>query len=359
MDSRNISSGRATLAKIADEASVSMSTVSKVLNGRPGVSEPVRARIEGLLATSGYQRRADENSRSSFIELVFAGTDNILSGWSLALIGGVDRVCRANGLSVLLTMSGDHHSPAQDWIRDAIARNPAGVILVSSVLSDDSKLRLRTRGIPVVLVDPAGDPAPDVASIGSGNWSGALVATQHLIGLGHERIGLITGSADVMSSQARVSGYRAALTKAGIEFDPALVIAGDYQYSDGVEGGTRLLSAADPPTAIFAANDQQAFGIYEAARSLGLSIPGDVSVVGFDDIPPAQWMSPQLTTVHQPLAEMAEQATRFILAMHGDADPSTMRVELATSLIVRGSTAPPAIAKHADRAASGTGSHRT
>ena len=336
----NVSPRRATLAEIAVDASVSMSTVSKVLNGRPGVSEPVRTRVERLLAAASYQRRTDEKAHSGFIELVFAGPFNIQAGWTMALLAGVDRIARENGISVLLTVSGEHHGPAPEWIVNATTRNPAGVILVSSELSEDSKRRLRTRNIPFVIIDPAGDPAPDVASIGSANWSGALVATQHLIELGHRRIGLITGSDDIMSSHARTSGYRTALAKAGIEIDPALIVAGRYEYEDGVQGGARLLAEIDRPTAIFTANDQQAFGVYEAARSLGIRIPDDLSIVGFDDIEAARWMTPQLTTVRQPLTEMAEQATRFLLELRNDGDPSTMRLEMATSLVVRGSTGP-------------------
>lgn len=338
MNVRNISSRRATLAEIALDASVSMSTVSKVLNGRSGVSDPVRGRVEQLLHSSGYSRRGLEQSHARLLELVFP---NIDSEWSLELIRGVDQVAREHGMSVVLTESGDRHSPAPDWVDGVLQRRPVGVILVFSDLPAEHKRRLRTRNIPFVVIDPAGDPAPDVPSIGSANWAGGLMATRHLLELGHRRIGVITGPDEMMCSRARVSGYRAALDEVGIAIDPKLIASGSFRYADGVEAGTRLLAQADRPTAIFAGNDMQAFGVYEAARSVGLAIPGDLSIVGYDDIPPARWMGPQLTTVRQPLVEMAEQATRLVLALRTDPGRSVARLELATSLIVRGSTAPP------------------
>lgn len=330
------------MAEIALDASVSMSTVSKVLNGRSGVSDPVRARVEGLLHSSGYSRRGAEQSQARLIELVF---QNIDREWSLAIIRGVDRVAKEHGMSVVLTESGDRHSPAADWIDGVLMRRPLGVILVFSDLPADHKRRLRTRDIPFVVVDPAGDPAPDIPSIGSANWAGGLMATRHLLELGHRRIGVITGPDDMMCSRARVSGYRAALDEVGIQFDRALVVPGAFHYSDGVEGGERLLRVADPATAIFAGSDLQAFGVYEAARSMGLSVPEDLSIVGYDDIPSARWMGPALTTVRQPLAEMAEQATRLVLALRDDPGRGAVRLDLATNLVVRGSTAPPAASK--------------
>ncbi len=338
MSKQKVSPTKPTLAEIARDASVSMSTVSKVLNGRAGVSDPVRERIEGLLHSAGYSRRGTAHSQGRMLELVF---ENIDSEWSLEIIRGVDRVARENGLSVILTESGDHYAPAPDWIDGILRRRPVGVVLLFSKLSVDHKRQLRTRNIPFVVLDPAGDPDPDVASVGSGNWSGGLAATRHLIGLGHRRIAMINGPAQMLCSRARLSGYRSALDEVGIAFDPALVDGGMFHYEDGVAAGTRLLTMDDPPTAIFAGNDLQAFGVYEAARLLGLSVPDDVSVVGYDDVPSASWMGPKLTTVRQPLIEMAEQATRLVLALKDDPHRKVIRVDLATSLVVRSSTAPP------------------
>ena len=317
-----------------------MSTVSKVLNGRAGVSDPVRERIEVLLHSAGYSRRGAAYSQGRLIELVF---ENIDSEWSLQIIRGVDRVAREYGLSVILTESGDNYSPAPDWIDGILRRQPVGVILMFSKLSVDHKRQLATRNIPFVVVDPAGDPDPDVSSVGSGNWSGGLAATRHLIELGHRRIAMVSGPQEMLCSRARLSGYRSALEEAGIPFDPTLIDAGEFHYEDGVAAGTRLLARADRPTAIFAGNDLQAFGVYEAARLRGLVVPDDVSVVGYDDVPSASWMGPKLTTVRQPLIEMAEQATRLVLALRDDPLRKLVRIDLATSLVVRASTAPPKV----------------
>ena len=338
MSQQKVSSGRATLAEIARDASVSMSTVSKVLNGRTGVSDAVRERIERLLHSAGYSRRGTAHDQGKLIELVF---DNIDSEWSLQIIRGVESVARENGLSVILTESGGHLSLAPDWIDGILRRQPVGVILLFSNLSIDYKRQLATRNIPFVVLDPAGDPDPEVSSVGSGNWSGGLAATRHLIELGHRRIAMVSGPPEMLCSRARLSGYRSALEEAGIPFDPTLIDAGRFHYEDGVAAGTRVLRLPDRPTAIFAGNDVQAFGVYEAARLLGLVVPDDISVVGYDDVPSASWMGPKLTTVRQPLIEMAQQATRLVLALRDDPHRKLVRIDLATSLVVRASTAPP------------------
>lgn len=325
---------RATLARVAAEASVSMSTVSKVLNGRNGVSDLTRARVEDLLHSHGYNRRGSAQT-APMIELVMTELD---SGWGVEVVRGVERVVRENGMSLVLTTSGDRHSPGPEWIDGVMQRRPSGVILVFSDLSTDHKKQLRTRNIPFVVVDPAGDPAPDVSSIGSANWSGGVLATRHLIDMGHREIAMITGPNDMTCSRARLSGYRSALDAAGIPIREDLIVSGQFARDDGVTLGRELLSLPKPPTAIFAGNDLQAVGVYEAARSKGLSIPGDLSVVGYDDIQIAEWVGPGLTTVRQPIAEMAEQATRLVLRMKDSNSTEATRIDLATSLVVRSST---------------------
>jgi LacI family xylobiose transport system transcriptional regulator len=330
---------RATLARVAAEASVSISTVSKVLNGRPGVSDSTRRRVEDLLRGHGYSRRGSSRSASALVELVFAEID---SAWAIEIIAGVERIARANGMSVVLTESGDRHSPSPDWIEGAMRRRPAGVILIFSDLSADHKHQLRTRGIPFVVVDPAGDPAPDVPSIGSANWSGGYIATRHLVEQGHRDIAMITGPADMMCSTARLSGYRAALEAGGGAVRDEYIRTGGFHHRDGLEHGRELLALPRPPTAIFAGSDLQALGVYEAARERGLGIPGDLSVVGYDDLKIAEWAGPPLTTVRQPLTEMAEEATKLVLRLRDDPQIDNLRIDLATRLVVRSSTRAPA-----------------
>lgn len=330
---------RVTLSDVAVEAGVSLATISKVLNGRPDVSAATRARVEELLARHGYQRRSGPTTaKPELLELVFHELDRI---WSMELIDGVESVAKEHGLSVVLTVTGDRHSPGSEWLEGVLRRRPAGVILVFSDLPPALRERLRSRAIPFAIVDPAGDPSPDVPSVGSANWSGGLAATRHLIELGHTRIAAITGPADMMCSLARLDGYRSAMNSAGLSIDPAWVRFGDFHVEGGRAEAMRLLDRPDRPTAIFAGSDLQALGTLEAARALGLRVPEDLSIVGYDDIPLSRWVSPRLTTVHQPLRQMGVEAARLVLAVAADGAIATQRMDLATSLVVRDSTAPP------------------
>lgn len=326
---------RVTLADIAAEAGVSLATMSKVLNGRPDVSPSTRARLEDHLSRHGYQRRSTQQ-HSEFVELVF---HELEASWSMEVIEGVEEVAHAAGLSVVLTVSGDRHAPSADWIDGVLRRRPVGVILVFSDITERFREKLRARGIPFVIVDPAGDPSPDVPSVGSANWSGGLMATRHLIELGHRRIAAITGPEDMMCSLARVDGYRSAMNAAGLEIDPAFIRFGDFHPGGGERAARELLALPDPPTAIFAGSDLQALGVIAAGSAAGLRVPDDLSVVGYDDIALSRWMSPQLTTVHQPLRRMGEEATRLTLKLASGANVDTLRMDLATHLVVRGSTA--------------------
>ena len=330
---------RATLSRIASDADVSISTVSKVLNGRSGVSKATRVRVEELLREHGYNRRSSGQNVAPLVELVFEAINSV---WALELIVGAERVARDNGMSIVLTESGDRHAPSPDWIEGALRRRPAGVVLVFSDLPAAHRDKLRSRGVPFAIVDPAGDPAPDVPSVGSANWSGGLLATRHLIELGHTRIAAITGPADMMCSQARVGGYRAAMAAASLPVDADWVRYGDFHPTGGQNHARELLAGPDRPTAIFAGSDLQALGVIAAATEAGLSVPRDLSVVGYDDIALSRWLSPQLTTVHQPLKRMGEEAARIVLRLAEGETVDTLRMDLATHLVVRESTAAPA-----------------
>ncbi|KRE29087.1 LacI family DNA-binding transcriptional regulator [Agromyces sp. Soil535] len=331
---------RVTLASVAEEAGVSLSTISKVLNGRSDVSAATRTRVETLLAERGYVRRAGRSDgRADLIELVFHELDPI---WSMELIDGVESVAKAHGLSVVLTVSGSRHAPDPDWIEGVMRRRPVGVVLVFSDLAPEYRERLRSRAIPFVIVDPAGDPSPDAPSVGSANWSGGLAATRHLIELGHRRIAAITGPEDMMCSLARLDGYRSAMNSAGLAIDPEWVRFGDFHVEGGRDRAREILALPEPPTAIFAGSDLQALGTLDAVREAGLRVPEDISVVGYDDIPLARWVSPRLTTVHQPLRRMGEEAARLAIRLAEEPAGTTPRMDLATSLVVRDSTAPPA-----------------
>ncbi|MFD5061091.1 LacI family DNA-binding transcriptional regulator [Streptomyces sp. NPDC058394] len=332
------SQSTATLAEIARAAGVSAPTVSKVLNGRADVAPGTRTRVEELLLLHGYRRRRGSTAQSQLIDLVFHELD---SGWAMEVVRGVENVAREEGLSLVLSESAGRLTPGQTWVDGVLARRPVGVILVLSDLTAAQRAQLTSRNIPFAVVDPAGDPGDDVPSVGTTNWQGGLAATRHLTGLGHRRIGVISGPSRMMCSRARVDGYRAAMETAGLPIDPDLVREGEFSHEDGYTAGLELLRLPEPPTAIFAGNDLQALGVYEAARELGLRIPEDLSVVGFDDLPLTRWIGPPLTTVRQPLIEMAETAARLVLDLSRGQQPATTRVDLATNLVVRSSTAAP------------------
>jgi LacI family xylobiose transport system transcriptional regulator len=340
-DSAHEPRGRVRLVDVARDAGVSVATVSKVLNGRPDVSVQTRAHVERLLQANGYLRRGGgEPSAERMIELVF---HEITGEWAAEIIPAVERAARQAGISLIVTESGDRHSPGSAWIEGVLRRRPIGVILIFSDLDALEQHKLRSRGINLVVMDPAGEPAPDVASIGSTNWAGGFAAAEHLIGLGHRRVAMISGPEDMLCSVARVDGYRSALERAGIGFDPELLRIGDFHVGAGRTCTAELMALTRPPTAIFAGSDLQAVGVYEYARAHGIRIPEELSVMGYDDLQLSRWVGPPLTTIRQPLSEMAAAATRQLIAMDGDGTPPNRRIELATSLVVRESTAPPRI----------------
>jgi LacI family transcriptional regulator len=330
---------RPTLATIATEAGVSLPTVSKVVNGHPDVAPGTRARVERLLHEHNYARSgARRHRRSGLIDLVFNGLD---SPWAVEILRGVEEwgAAHSTGIAVSAVRLGDAR-PAS-WTGTLASHDTDGVILVTSELTSDQLTQLRGADIPLAVIDPVNPPPPDIPSVGATNWAGGLSATEHLAGLGHRRIAAISGPRDYLCSRARVDGYRSALERAGLPFDPGLVLNGDFHHEGGFARATELLDLPDRPTAIFAGSDQQAFGVYQAARQHGLRIPEDLSVVGFDELPVTRWASPPLTTVRQPLAEMGRGAAEMLGDLINGRDLRSSRIELSTELIVRESTAPP------------------
>ncbi|SHG15179.1 LacI family DNA-binding transcriptional regulator [Geodermatophilus nigrescens] len=326
--------GRPTLASIAAAAGVSLPTVSKVVNGKTDVAPATRQRVLALLDQYDYvpqARRAVAEPESPLVDVVFTALD---SPWAVELLRGITE----SGLEMVLD-SLAARPQGGDWVRSLIAGGRRGAIVVASRITAADQRRLGRSHLPVVVIDPADMPGPDVPSVGATNWSGGMAATEHLIELGHRRIAVIGGPEDYLCSRARIDGYRAALDRAGIPADPALVRHGNFHHDSGYERARELLELPDRPTAVFAGSDEQAFGVLEAARQAGLSVPDDLSVVGFDDLPMARWSSPPLTTVRQPLVDMGRMAGRMLLELIHGQELASQRVELATTLVPRASTA--------------------
>jgi DNA-binding LacI/PurR family transcriptional regulator len=327
-----------TIARIAQAGGVSPATVSKVLNGRHDVSPATRARVEALIVQHEYRRRPSAIPEAPpIVDLVF---DELESPWAVEIVRGAVAAAQEAGLTAALTSLSEAHE-RQSWFDHITSRGTRGVILLLSRLSSRQKAELRSRQLPFAMVDPRGQPDPDVPTVGATNWAGGFSATRHLIEMGHHRIGVIGGRPNLLCSRARMDGYRSAMEAAGLAVDPELVRWGDFHVDGGFKQASSLLESPEPPTAIFCGSDLHALGALEAARLHHLRVPADLSLVGFDDLPLSRWTSPPLTTIRQPLAEMAATAVRLVLAQVRDEPEPSPSVELATSLVVRESTAPP------------------
>jgi DNA-binding LacI/PurR family transcriptional regulator len=326
---------RSTLVDIAAEAGVSVSTVSKVLNGGTDVAAGTRARIARLLRQHGYQVA----SRLGFgvVDLLIA---DLHSPWAEELLRGTMEAANEAGTSVIATTV---HSPREfaGWLDRATARGTDGALCVLHLPGSRELHRLAAARIPLVAIDPPTEPGDAVRSVGTTNWLGGMTATRHLIELGHRRIAIIGGPPGLWSSQARLDGWRAALQAAGLSLDETLIRRDYFSVAGGRTQAAALLALPEPPTAIVAGNDSQAFGVLQALGERGLRAPGDLSLVGFDDVPVAAWASPPLTTVRQPLAAMAAAAFRMLRTDPATAAGEPNHIELATMLVVRESTGPP------------------
>lgn len=323
------------LSDIAKQTGYSLATVSKALNGKGDISETARQAIDKALKESGYVRRISPTRRQRTIEVVFKDFETI---WALEVLRGIIREAKPHSINVMVAESGDRQHPDPSWIEGIIERQPIGAILVFSNLTDRERGMFQSYNIPFVVFDPSGNPALDDLSVQADNWMGGVIATRHLLELGHKRIGIITGPDEMLCSRARLDGYSAALAERGIPSSPELIAEGDFTTPGGYEGAKALLEdERNRPTAIFAGSDLQAMGVYEAARQLKIRIPEDLSVIGFDDIQTAAYMGPALTTVRQPLQDMASTAARMIIDTT-EGRTIQKRVVLSTSLVVRDST---------------------
>jgi DNA-binding LacI/PurR family transcriptional regulator len=270
------------------------------------------------------------------VDLVF---QELESPWAMEIVKGALEVATESGLTVALTSLSDG-AASRSWLDKICVRGTRGVVLLLTSLGHREKAALRSRGLPFAVVDPRGELDTTVTTVGATNWSGGYTATRHLVELGHRRIGMISGPADLLCSRARMDGYRSAMEAAGVPLDPEVMQWSDFHVDGGFKEAMVMLSLQDRPTAIFAGSDLQALGVLEAARVLHIRIPSGLSLVGFDDLPLSRWTSPPLTTVRQPLAEMAGTAVRLVLAAERQESTEGRSVELATSLVVRDTTAP-------------------
>lgn len=337
---------RTTLAEVAGAAGVSVATVSKVLNERSDVSAETRQRVQKHLRNSSYRPTGSDAGRrrqSRQIELVFPRAHN---AYSIAVLDGITSAARSEGFEVVLgrqlRRDGERAGPGLGTESQALLKSGrAGAIFLTMDAASSQLAELRSAGFPVVVIDSVRLGSSPCISIGATNFTGGVAATEHLLTLGHRRIAHAGGPVSVDCSRARLAGYTSALRQSGVNFDESLVTHCAFDYEAGRRAAGDLLDRDDPPTAIFAGNDEIALGVMEEARRRSIRIPEDLSVVGFDDTFLATRSAPQLTTVAQPLIEMGRVALRSLAQLINDDLIGTSHIELATHLVVRDSTAPP------------------
>jgi LacI family transcriptional regulator len=328
-------STRVTIKDVAARAGVSVATVSKVLNERYGVAAATAERVRGVIEELGYEAslvaQSLRNHRTNVLGILVAD----LEPFSTELLKGAADAIRSTGFELVIYSAGGRTSDHVGWERRYLSRLSGtlidGAILVTPTVVDVNY------GAPIVAVDPHTGTS-ELPTIDSYNLRGAQLATEHLLELGHRRIAMLTGRPDLQSAQLREQGYRQAMAAAGVPVEEQLVPVGAYDPAVSVDPARELLSVADPPTAIFAANDVSAIATIEVAAELGLQVPGDLSVVGFDNIPESALCSPPLTTVEQPIRKMGQHAVELLLALIRGDPAETTHITLATNLILRQST---------------------
>lgn len=324
-----------SLTSIAATAGVSVSTVSKVLNGRTDVARETRERVGRILRLHGYQ--VAPASGIGVVDLLIGPLD---SPWSEELIRGAITAAAETEISVIVSRVSSA-ADFEHWLKIATARGTLGALSVLYLPDTATMRRLEEAHVPLVIIDPPVEPGGAIRSVGTTNWQGGMTVTRHLIDLGHRRIGAIGGPDSLWSCRARIDGYRSALRRASLPVEESLVRCDTLTPDGGRRQAAELLALADPPTAIVAGNDAQAFGVLQALAQHGLRSPEEISVTGFDDVPIATWATPPLTTVRQPLAAMAATAFWMLTSPPAGSGVRPQHLELDTTLVIRGSTAPP------------------
>jgi len=331
---------RVTIRQVADIAGVSMATVSRVLNGHADVSAQTREAVQRVLREHGYQ--AMSRSRAVATGRVGIAVPMVHPPYFAQILGGAAEALYEHDRQVVLCST--RHSRARELsLLDRLAGGEAdGAVLVLPEESGEELGALAALGFPFVVVDPRTEMPDGISVVCAAHSSGAVQASEHLLGLGHRRIGVISGPRDWLASQERLRGHIAALAGRGMLADPSYLRYANFRIDGGHEAALEFLDLPDPPTAIFAFSDSMAIGAAQAAAERGWRIPADLSVVGFDDTLEAAVTVPALTTVRQPLAELGRIAVSLLLRQLENRRLEPLRVELETKLVIRDSAAAPA-----------------
>ncbi|WP_341711442.1 LacI family DNA-binding transcriptional regulator [Erythrobacter sp.] len=331
-------SERANIRDVAERAGVAVKTVSRLLNGHPYVRTETREKIERAMKELDFRpsvaARILSGAKSNQVALIY---DNHSPYYMFQIQTGCWDQCKAKGIRLIAQPVDVDDPDVGEQVRGLITETHVdGIILSSPVTDCEAVLKTLDRlDIPFVRISPGTNHAV-TSSVFMDDAQAADDMTSHLINKGHRRIGFIKGHHNHMASDERLFGYRRALDRAGIAFEPGLVHDGEFDVESGIRAANELLDLPVPPTAIFASNDDMAAGVLAVAHERDIDVPGDLSVVGFDDTPLARTVYPPLTTIHQPMADLARTATE-ILVTGGD----ITHQRLPHQLIERASVAPP------------------
>jgi LacI family transcriptional regulator len=330
-----------TIIDVARESGVSYSTVSRTLSGyehvKAGTREKVLRAAEKLGYVPNQQARSLAGGRSNLIGVLVPSLNN---GYVNEIVRGVDEELAKSNYNLILYTTHRHQGKESSYVATIMNGAADGLLLVVPLISTSYLNALRQQSFPYVLIDQA-DEMEQSPVVTATNRQGAYEATKYLIGLGHHRIGFVSGLAGLNSAAERLDGYLTALSDHGIPPCPQLVVEGGFLESGGFKAAQRMMALPDMPTAIFASNDLSAFGVMEAIRQNGLRVPDDISVIGFDDIPQASIGYPKLTTVHQPLEQLGREAVTMLLDFLENPTQDNRRVVLPTQLTIRDSCAAP------------------
>ena len=326
-----------TIYQVAERAGVSLSTVSRVLNGKASVNKVLKERVEKAVKELNYRpnsvARSLANNRTDSVGVLVPELNAPFFG---DLMQAVESTLRAADKHVIISVGRNCLETEKDAVEFLISRNCDALIMHAEALSDEYLLELNQSKLPVALVNRQVEGLPE-ACTSLDNEKGGYLATRHLLELGHKDIAYISGPTDKCDARLRLEGHKRALSEAGLPINPQLIFNGDYSEEDGKIGLLELMARDVPFTALVCANDWMASGAISCARDLGMSLPHDLSVVGFDDVVFAHHVFPRLTTVSNPIAEMAEMSAKYILnKVYGQAN--NVQLYFEPSLVVREST---------------------
>lgn len=334
---------KVTLKDVAARAGVSEATASKAINGRGDIAEGTRSAVLDAAAELGYfpAKRLDPISARPTITAI---TDAIDPSYGVEVLRGLVEEGDRRGIDIVPHIESENvqrASSPNEWESKHLAPRSIGIVTMVYRVRGPVFEVARRRGIPVIAIDPYVMSKDADVTISATNWEGGKTATEHLIELGHRRIALINGLSDFLPGIERMHGYRAALEEAGVGVDNDLIFPGRYTFGSGFDAAEEIMRLSEPPTAVFALSDRMALGAIRAFESHGIRVPGDISVIGFDNSPGAELATPALTTIAQPLSDMGRLAVRTLRDIAAGHSATSTRIKLVTSLVIRSSTGSP------------------